>query len=338
MRLLIPVILLMATLTASGEMIHACVARDDGATRIVAQGELCHEDEVAVEWGIVGLQGPPGDTGPTGPPGAKGDPGDTGSTGPVGPIGPTGPVGPQGPPGVVDLDCTTGQIIRWDGSAGTWQCSDELAVPAAFLDQMLLRQFPLLVAVDTGDDAVPEFRIHLFRADGVFRQDLSNRAGNATHPTWSPNGDRFAFQADWIGNDDIWVRRLDDDSGFQQITLINDPGADRDPAWSPDNLSIVFAGNRTGNFDLYRKVIDGGPETALTTHAGDDRAPAWSPDSTRLAFMSDRDGDYEIYVMDAAAESATNTPQPLTDNHGHRCGPGLVARRRTDRLYQQSRR
>jgi len=62
MKVLLPAILLLATLIGSGEVIHACVARDDGAVRIVAQGEVCHDDEVAVEWGVVGLQGPQEDT------------------------------------------------------------------------------------------------------------------------------------------------------------------------------------------------------------------------------------------------------------------------------------
>ena len=86
---------LAAADSASG-IIHACVHRENGRTRIVAPGVACHESERLVVWNVVGPQGP---AGPVGPQGATGPQGLAGQIGPEGPAGPMGPQGPPGPPG-----------------------------------------------------------------------------------------------------------------------------------------------------------------------------------------------------------------------------------------------
>jgi len=110
----------------SGGVYHGCVNSGSGLVRVLAAGESCRSNEVAIDWsahGEQGAQGPKGDpgpagpTGPAGPQGAKGDTGatgpqgetgatgpqgqkgDTGATGPQGAKGDTGPAGPQGPKG-----------------------------------------------------------------------------------------------------------------------------------------------------------------------------------------------------------------------------------------------
>ncbi len=118
LKLFLPLILAIATLVGSGEIIHACVTNGTGAVRIVSAGTACNANETALEWGVVGLQGPKGDagaTGPTGPQGPKGDAGSTGATGPQGPKGDTGATGPQGPKG--DIGATGPQGSKGDTGA-----------------------------------------------------------------------------------------------------------------------------------------------------------------------------------------------------------------------------
>lgn len=69
---------------ASSDIIHACVHKRTGDTRIVRSGEACRPSESLVVWNVAGPQGPVGPAGPDGPPG---------------PAGPMGPEGPAGPPG-----------------------------------------------------------------------------------------------------------------------------------------------------------------------------------------------------------------------------------------------
>jgi hypothetical protein len=95
-RILLPLVVLFATFIGSGEMIYACVADSDGGVRIVMADEPCLAGEHAVQWGIIGLQGPAGVAGPPGPTGAA---------------------------GVGDLGCTNGQLALWNDVAEEWQCS-----------------------------------------------------------------------------------------------------------------------------------------------------------------------------------------------------------------------
>jgi len=118
----------------------------------IATGDLYQKD--ALGWNsltnLIGPQGPQGEQGPqgvqgiagikgdTGPQGAKGDQGDKGDIGATGPQGlqgiqgiqgVQGPQGIQGPKGdavLLDLGCSTNQLIQHNGTE--WQCVDEAAV------------------------------------------------------------------------------------------------------------------------------------------------------------------------------------------------------------------
>ena len=99
LKLFLPIVLALATLVGSGEIIHACVTNGTGVVRIVSAETTCAANETALEWGVVGLQGPKGDAGATGATGPQGLKGDTGAAGPQGLQGITGATGPQGPKG-----------------------------------------------------------------------------------------------------------------------------------------------------------------------------------------------------------------------------------------------
>lgn len=108
LKLFLPIILTLAALVGSGEIVHACVTNGTGVVRIVAAGTTCDANETALEWGVVGLRGQKGDpgadgpvgpAGAIGPQGAKGDPGAIGPAGPAGQDGAQGEVGPKGEPG-----------------------------------------------------------------------------------------------------------------------------------------------------------------------------------------------------------------------------------------------
>ena len=76
-----------AEASAPSDLIHACVQKATGLTRIVRPGQSCRHHEQLVVWNVSGPQGPAGAAGPQGLQGVEG------------PQGPAGPEGPQGPPG-----------------------------------------------------------------------------------------------------------------------------------------------------------------------------------------------------------------------------------------------
>lgn len=78
--------------------IFSCVAKSDGAIRIVTADDTCTTFESRLVWNQRGI---PGKQGRPGPRGARGATGAQGPQGYQGPAGPTGPIGPQGLPGDV---------------------------------------------------------------------------------------------------------------------------------------------------------------------------------------------------------------------------------------------
>jgi hypothetical protein len=63
LRLFAPILFALSVFVGSGEIIHACVDTSTGAVRIVNDGTLCNTNETALQWGVVGLQGPAGPQG-----------------------------------------------------------------------------------------------------------------------------------------------------------------------------------------------------------------------------------------------------------------------------------
>ncbi|SEN70144.1 collagen-like protein [Nonomuraea pusilla] len=106
----------VATASAAGSEVNACVNKKTRYVRIVNPGAACRKTEESVtiggggtetavtagpkgDRGAQGPQGPKGETGPQGPQGLKGATGPQGPKGDTGPQGPAGPQGPQGEPG-----------------------------------------------------------------------------------------------------------------------------------------------------------------------------------------------------------------------------------------------
>ena len=66
----------------SGGVITACADNNNnGNLRLVSSSADCRQNEIAVQWNVVGPQGPMGPQGPAGPRGAAGADGATGPTG-----------------------------------------------------------------------------------------------------------------------------------------------------------------------------------------------------------------------------------------------------------------
>ncbi len=145
---------------------------------------------------------------------------------------------------------------------------------------------------------------------------LTDQNTNDGWPTWSPNGQRIAFESDRSGNWEIWVLNVDG-SGLTQLT--DHPRDDRYPAWSPDGSTIAFTSDRSGNWEVWAMDANGGNPRNLTNAPSRDRYAMWSPKGAgpaRIAFNTQRDGNQEIYVMNADGSNQRNVSQSPDTTEG----------------------
>jgi Tol biopolymer transport system component/imidazolonepropionase-like amidohydrolase len=129
-------------------------------------------------------------------------------------------------------------------------------------------------------------RIWVLPASGGTARALTDPLGDARQPTWSPDGERIAFQAYWDGNYHIWSVRPDG-SGLEQLT--QGPYDYREPHWSPDGNSIVLSSDRSGTYDIWELALSDGTLSRLSEGDDNEYGPAYSPDGRRVAFVSDGD-------------------------------------------------
>jgi TolB protein len=107
-------------------------------------------------------------------------------------------------------------------------------------------------------------------------RQLTSAVGNELAPSFSPRGDRIAFETNRDGNYEIYVMNAD---GSNQRNLTNSPSSDEHGAvWSPDGKRILFYSNRTGNWDVFVMSDTGKNAVNLTnTPDVDEQEPVWRP-------------------------------------------------------------
>ncbi|MET0982310.1 MAG: amidohydrolase family protein [Telluria sp.] len=125
----------------------------------------------------------------------------------------------------------------------------------------------------------------VMRATGGRATRITDWRLEPTHPVWSPDGKRIAFQNYAPeGNFHIWTISPD---GRDATELTRGPFDDREPAWLPDGSGVVFSSDRSGDgqYKIWRVGRRGGTPVQLTTGPGAESNPVVSPDGTRLAYV-----------------------------------------------------
>ncbi len=103
---------------------------------------------------------------------------------------------------------------------------------------------------------------------------ITSAAGVEDSPTWSPDGERLAFESDESGNDDIWVAQLGGGGAVNRtVARVQE---DRSPSWSPDGSQIGFFSGT----DVFVMPAVGGPPRKV-----------YAPDSADVTFGVDWSAD-----------------------------------------------
>jgi hypothetical protein len=116
---------------------------------------------------------------------------------------------------------------------------------------------------------------------GVLRRLTSGPRTSEADPTWSPDGQRLAWERTAGASSSIVVARAD---GTGREHVIATGGRNADPAWAPKGDGIVFASNRDDSHGLWLASAAGLSLEPLVTLESEIHAPAWSPHGDVIAF------------------------------------------------------
>jgi TolB protein len=110
--------------------------------------------------------------------------------------------------------------------------------------------------------------------DGTGVERLSNGEGEASNPSWHPDGQAIAFS--WTrgfaaGNWNVFIM---DVSTRNFLQLTQGAGRNENPSWAPDGRHIAFMSTRDGSPQIYTMLANGTQVQHLTTQ-GKNWSPAW---------------------------------------------------------------
>lgn len=140
---------------------------------------------------------------------------------------------------------------------------------------------------------------------------------NQWNPTYSPDGNRIAFNSDIDGPVQVYTAAA---GGGDQQRITTDTAVDWKPAYSPDGKKIYFPTTRdAGDVELYAMKTDGSSQTRLTTAAGPDLDPSassahpWaSAPSANFLAEGASTGGFETWVLASNPSSTSPVSACLT--------------------------
>jgi TolB protein len=130
------------------------------------------------------------------------------------------------------------------------------------------------IAFVSDRSGMPQIYISSVDGTNLRRVTTAGGGGDASSPSWSPNGLFLAFH--WrlseTGTYDIYVMEI---ATGRVIQLTHDAGRNEHPTWSPDGRHLAFESTRTGTRQVWTMLANGSNPTQLT-HAGENWNPNWS--------------------------------------------------------------
>jgi TolB protein len=117
-------------------------------------------------------------------------------------------------------------------------------------------------------------QIYKMNLDGADVVRLTNGEGEASNPSWHPDGQHIAFA--WTrgfapGNWNVFIM---DVASRETVQLTHGEGRNENPTWAPDGRHLVFASKRNGTMQIYTMLADG-TEVHQLTSQGTNTMPVW---------------------------------------------------------------
>ena len=148
-------------------------------------------------------------------------------------------------------------------------------------------------------------QIYLINVDGSDERQLTDLAGGACQPAWSPDGSQLAYTSPCNANREEYqgssVFILDvDPQGVPSepsLLVVTLGGGDYDPDWSYDGLRLAFTSWRTGRPQIFTIGVDGNGLRNVNDDLAFNWSPSWAPDGSQIAFLTGRGGQEEIWLV-----------------------------------------
>jgi Tol biopolymer transport system component len=141
--------------------------------------------------------------------------------------------------------------------------------------------------------------LSIMNADGSGQHRVPHTDGGE-YPSWSPDGERIAFNSNLTGDHVMYIVDIDG-SGLVDLSAV---GEGWQVDWSPDGRSILFTSHRDhpDNYtDIYVMRPDGSGVQRLTSNSA--YTPAWSPDGSHIVVSAPG-----LLVMRADGSGITSLP------------------------------
>ncbi|MCU1232486.1 MAG: domain protein beta Propeller [Candidatus Solibacter sp.] len=117
-------------------------------------------------------------------------------------------------------------------------------------------------------------QIYRMNMDGADVERLTAGTGEASNPSWNPDGQHIAFawtQGYATGAFNIFTMSV---ANRDYVQLTHGDGKNENPSWAPDGAHIVFAKTRGRSSQIWSMLANGTQLQQLTT-VGDNERPVW---------------------------------------------------------------
>jgi eukaryotic-like serine/threonine-protein kinase len=155
-------------------------------------------------------------------------------------------------------------------------------------------------------------------ASGFARRltQLTSREGLEEWPTWSPDGQRLAFDARLAGAQRVWVADTRGRNPRQVTSDSSEAVVHTEPHWSPDGSRLVFRRIEKLKSDI--AIVN--PTTQAVTRVTDDYVvdvyPTWTPDGRAVVFSSSRGGGVNLWQARLDRDGTPTDLEQLTTGAG----------------------
>lgn len=143
---------------------------------------------------------------------------------------------------------------------------------------------------------------------------LTSVQGDALNPSFSPDGQWFAFEADLTGEPQVYVQRVSGGSPRRISLYVRGERTNAvGPDWSPSRDRIAYSAFNSGVFQIFTVNPDGTDRRMLTTR-GQNEAPSWGPDGRHLVFGSQDSSGYALWIIDTVTGRARTLTSARVDH------------------------